>query len=106
VDAFSQPLVTKQDGDELVASMPMRTANILRLNAAAEREMVQMRWGFAGRHDPNPSRPKHMHVRGETIDRLRTFAHAFAASRGILLVHIFNEGEELPNGKTKQCSAE
>jgi putative SOS response-associated peptidase YedK len=41
-------------------------------------------------------------MRAETIDQRRTFAQAFAASRGILMVHTFNEGEELPNGKTKQ----
>ena len=32
---------------ELVVSTPMRTANIMRLNANGEREMVPMRWGFA-----------------------------------------------------------
>ena len=41
-----------------------------------------------------------MHVRSEIVDTRRTFAHAFR--RGILMVHTFNEGEELPNGKTKQ----
>jgi putative SOS response-associated peptidase YedK len=102
VHAFSQPLVIKKDVDEIVVSTPMRMANIMRLNAAGEREMVQMRWGFAGHDDPNPSRPKHMHVRAETIDQRRTFAQAFATSRGILMVHTFNEGQELPNGKTKQ----
>ena len=61
-----------------------------------------MRSGFAGRDDPNPSRPKHMHERAETIDTRRTFAHAFQHGRGILMVHTFNEGEELPNAKTKQ----
>jgi putative SOS response-associated peptidase YedK len=66
IHAFSQLLVVKKDGDELIVSTPMRTANILRLNAAGESKMVQMRWGFAGRDDPNPSRPKHMHVRAET----------------------------------------
>lgn len=80
----------------------MRFANIMRLNAAGERELASMRWGFAGKDDANPARPKHMHARGETVDRLRTFAHAFAHSRGILMVHTFNEGEELPSGKTKQ----
>ena len=80
----------------------MRLANIMRLNADGERELVSMRWGFAGKDDSNPSRPKHMHARAETIDRLRTFAHGFANARGILMVHTFNEGEELPNGKTKQ----
>jgi hypothetical protein len=101
VHAFSQPLVVKAN-DELVASTPMRTANIMRLDATGAREMVPMRWGFAGHDDPNPSRPKHMHVRAETIDQHRTFVCAFATSRGILMVHTFNEGEELPNGKTKQ----
>ena len=102
VHAFSQPLVIKAGGDEVVVSTPMRTANIVRLGEAGEREMVSMRWGFAGHDDPNPSRPKHMHARAETIDQRPTFAHAFATSRGILMVHTFNEGEELPNGKTRQ----
>ncbi len=61
-----------------------------------------MRWGFAGKGDANPARPRHMHARCETVDRLPTFANAFARGRGILVVHTFNEGEELPNGKTKQ----
>jgi putative SOS response-associated peptidase YedK len=77
-------------------------ANIVRLNEAGEREVASMRWGFAGKTDVNPSRPKHMHARSETIDRLPTFANAFMRGRGILLVHTFNEGEELANGKTKQ----
>ncbi len=61
-----------------------------------------MRWGFAGKGDASPARPKHMHARCETVDRLPTFANAFTNGRGILVVHTFNEGEELPNGKTKQ----
>lgn len=99
VHAFSQPLV---ETDSEVVSTPMRFANIIRLNEAGEREVVSMRWGFAGKGDQNPSRPKHMHVRSETIERLPTFANAFRRGRGILVVHTFNEGEELPNGKTKQ----
>lgn len=102
VHAFSQPLVLTGAPDEIVVSTPMRFANIIRLNATGEREVVSMRWGFAGKGDANPSRPKHMHARSETIDRLATFANAFAHGRGILVVHTFNEGEELPNGKTKQ----
>lgn len=99
VYAFSQPLV---EGDSVVVATPMRFANIIRLNDAGEREVVSMRWGFAGKGDANPSRPKHMHARSETIDRLPTFANSFVHGRGILIVHTFNEGEELPNGKTKQ----
>jgi putative SOS response-associated peptidase YedK len=99
VHAFSQPL---SDADSEVVSTPMRFANIIRLNEVGEREVVSMRWGFAANGDKNPSRPKHMHARSETIDRLPTFANAFMHRRGILVVHTFNEGEELPNGKTKQ----
>lgn len=102
VHAFSQPLVVTNGTGEVVVSTPMRFANIMWLNAAGARELVPMRWGFAGKDDANPARPKHMHARAETVDRLPTFAQAFASSRGILMVHTFNEGEELPNGKTKQ----
>jgi putative SOS response-associated peptidase YedK len=102
VHDFSQPLAGIGGADALVVCTPMRFANILRLDAAGKREVASMRWGFAGKGDANPGRPKHMHARGETVDRLPTFAEAFASARGILLVHTFNEGEELPSGKTKQ----
>ena len=102
VHAFSQPLVITGTPDEIVVSTPMRFANIIRLNDAEEREVVSMRWGFAAKGDKTPSRPKHMHARSETIDKLPTFANAFVHGRGILVVHTFNEGEELPSGKTKQ----
>lgn len=103
VHTFSQPIgIVKEGTDEVVVSTPMRFANVMRLNAAGEREMVQMRWGFAGKDDANPARPKDMHARAETVDRLRTFAHAFERHRGILMVQTFNEGEELPSAKTKQ----
>jgi len=101
VVAFSQPLGETYPAD-IVVSTPMRMARIIRLNGEGERENVAMRWGFADRKAANPSRPKHMHARAETIDTRPTFADAFAHHRGILLVQTFNEGEELPNGKTKQ----
>jgi putative SOS response-associated peptidase YedK len=102
VHAFSQPLAIKDGPREVVVATPMRFAKIVRLNADGERELVSMRWGFAGKDDATPSRPKHMHARAETIDKKPTFASAFAHARGILMVHTFNEGEELPSGKTKQ----
>jgi putative SOS response-associated peptidase YedK len=102
VHAFSQPLGVVAAADQLVVATPMRMAKVMRLNTAGERELADMRWGFAGRDDTAPVRPKHMHARGETVDVLPTFAQAFASARGILMVHTFNEGEELPNGKTKQ----
>lgn len=99
---FSQPLTVPAEPSAILTATPMRFANIMRLNAVGQREMVSMRWGFAGMNDANPSRPKHMHARCETIDTKPTFAQAFARGRGVLFVHTFNEGEELPNGKTKQ----
>jgi putative SOS response-associated peptidase YedK len=99
--AFSQPL-TMDANDSVVTSTPMRFAHILRLGTDGQREMVPMRWGFADKNAAAPGQPKHMHARGETVDRLPTFANAFGQARGILMVRTFNEGEELPNGRTKQ----
>lgn len=71
------------------------------LNEQGEREVVSTRWGSLGRATRAlPGRSICPH--SETSDRLPTFANAFAHGRGILLVHTFYEGEELPNGKTKQ----
>ena len=102
VHAFSQPLVSSPHAGQVVVSTPMCMARIMRLNATGGRELASMRWGFAGKGDPDPRRPRHMHARAETIDKLPTFKRAFASGRGILMVHTFNEGEELPGGKTKQ----
>lgn len=102
VHDFSTPVTVYSGKEELVVATPMRFALVMRLDANGQRELVPMRWGFADARAANPARPKHMHVRGETIDTRPTFASAFARSRGILMVHTFNEGEELPNGKTKQ----
>lgn len=101
VVAFSQPLVGDSPAQVAVCT-PMRMARIIRLNEGGTRENVAMRWGFADRNASNPGRPKHMHARAETLDTRPTFAEAFASRRGILLVSTFNEGEELPNGKTRQ----
>ena len=101
VHTFSQPLVAKSDDDIEIAT-PMRFASVVRLGAHGDREIVSMRWGFAGKDDTAPTRPTHMHARCETIDTRPTFTQAFAHRRGILMVHTFNEGEELPSSKTKQ----
>lgn len=100
VVAFSQPLTIPVPSDITIAT-PMRFAHIMRLNEQGKRVMVSTRWGFAGKNDPSPSRPKHMHARCETIDTRTTFAHAFAHGRGICFVRTFNEGEDVA-GKTKQ----
>jgi len=85
VHACSQPLTSTPPGDhEQVISTPMRFAKIMRLGANGERELVRMRWGFAGKDDRTPTRPKHMHARAETIDKLPTFKHSFASRRGLV----------------------
>lgn len=75
---------------------PMREPRVIRLNEAGRRKMVPMRWGWPDRWSSVPmGRPKHIHARAETIDRLRTFASGFAKRRGILPVKTFNVGEEV-----------
>lgn len=102
VHAFSQPMGLKHAGDRIETATPMRFAHVMRLNAYREREMVPMRWGFSKSFDAAQARPDHMYARAETVDRLPTFRDAFARQRGLLFVHTFNEGEELPSGRTKQ----
>lgn len=87
---------------DVTTSTPMREAVILRSDEAGRREFVPMRWGFPEHRAKDPARMKHAHARAETIDELSTFAEAFRERRGILIVETFNEGEELPNGKTRQ----
>jgi putative SOS response-associated peptidase YedK len=89
--------------DPIETTTPMRFAPVIRLDTDGKRTTSAMRWGFADRRAKSPvERPKHMHARSETIDTLPTFSEAFAGARGIVVVNTFNEGEELPGGKTKQ----
>ncbi|MBI1359071.1 MAG: hypothetical protein GC155_02180 [Alphaproteobacteria bacterium] len=99
---FFNALGLMAEGEPVVVATPMRFAKIIRLSADGQRELVPMRWGFPDRAASNPSAPKHMHARCETIDQRPTFAESFRSRRGILMVETFNEGEELPSGKTKQ----
>lgn len=101
VVAFSQPLVAIPDEAPVTVSTPMRMAKVMRLGEDGRRELVPMRWGFS--KPDNPSfKPDHMHVRSETIDTRPTFFESFAERRGIVVVSSFNEGEQLPSGKTQQ----
>lgn len=101
VVAFSQPLTAIPEGGAVTVSTPMRIAKVIRLGEDGRREMVAMRWGFSKPENP-AFKPDHMHARAETIDTRPTFAESFAERRGIVLVETFNEGEQLPSGKTKQ----
>jgi putative SOS response-associated peptidase YedK len=98
---FSKLMEPTADEAPVVFATPMRSAWVIRLDEAGKRERVRMRWGFS-----NPGsasfKPDHMHARSETIDSRPTFAESFSERRGILMVDTFNEGEEMPGGKTKQ----
>lgn len=98
---FSRLAEPTPDEAPVVFATPMRSARIIRLDEAGKRESVPMRWGFS-KHGAAFFKPDHMHARSETVDRLPTFAESFAERRGILMVDTFNEGEQQPNGKTKQ----
>lgn len=101
VVAFSQPLTAIPEGGPVTVSTPMRPARVIRLGEDGRRELVAMRWGFSKPENPS-FKPDHMHARAETIDRRPTFAESFAERRGIVVVETFNEGEQLPSGKTQQ----
>ncbi len=101
VVAFSQPLTAIPEGGDVTVSTPMRIAKVMRLGEDGRPELARMRWGFSKPENPS-FKPDHMHARAETVDTRPTFADAFAERRGIALVETFNEGEQLPSGKTKQ----
>lgn len=90
-----------EGGDEEVVSTPMRMSNIMRLNAAGDREMVPMQWGVPERRSLDLSGKRLWHARAETIDTKDTWSESFALRRGIMPVRTFNEGEEI-GSKTKQ----
>jgi putative SOS response-associated peptidase YedK len=101
VVAFSQPLGKIVPRDPVTVSTPMRMARIVRLGEDGKREMVDMRWGFS-KPENTSFKPDHMHARSETVDSRPTFAESFSERRAICFVASFNEGEQLPSGKTKQ----
>ena len=96
-----QPPDFDRPAASLVVSTAMRPAYIMHLDGEGRRVMTAMRWGFSGVNDKTPARPRQIHARGETVDTLKTFADAFAYSRGILMVATFNEAEEVGK-RTKQ----
>ena len=101
VVAFSESVVMRE-GDEVLTATPMRFSRIIMVDSKGDRISVAARWGFMDKRNQNNPRPKYMHARAETIERLPAFAEPFAKARGILPVHTFNVGEEMSNGKTRQ----
>lgn len=106
--AFSKALAAaaepRPDGqeDEEVTYRVMGTLPVIVFDRESHvRRNVKMRWGFPHRSDWR--RPDPIHARAETIDEKQTFRAAFLdGQRGIVAVKTFNEGLELPNGKTEQ----
>jgi putative SOS response-associated peptidase YedK len=98
---FTRGLAAMPDDAPVTVSTPMRIAKIMRLGEDGKPELVKMTWGFS-KHGEAKLQPNHMHARGETVDSKPRFCDAFGERRGILMVETFNEGEELPSGKTKQ----
>ncbi|MBM3547526.1 MAG: SOS response-associated peptidase [Alphaproteobacteria bacterium] len=82
---------------------PMRFARIIALDDGGVRRSVPMRWGLIPPWEKDQTRFQNtIHARAETIDQKKSFKNAFARQRGLLVVKTFNEGKELPNGKTQQ----
>lgn len=73
---------------------PMNALPVIHLDEDGQRVVRPMVWGYTNRLTAGQRTPRHMHARGETVDR--TFATAFRFRRGIVVAKTFNEGEEIP----------
>ncbi|MBV9569796.1 MAG: SOS response-associated peptidase family protein [Alphaproteobacteria bacterium] len=102
VVAFSRPLTGQPAGDERVTYRPMMPLPVIVFDPdTKQRRVLQMRWGLPAAN--NALTPKHIHARSETIDSTQAFAPLFhGKQRGIVVMNTFNEGLDLPNGRTEQ----
>jgi putative SOS response-associated peptidase YedK len=99
-DGPAQPDEAAKDEEVTYRVMQMLPVIVWDTEAGVRRN-IKMRWGFPHRTDWR--RPDPIHVRSETIDEKPSFRSAFLdGQRGIVLMKTFNEGLELPNGKTEQ----
>lgn len=86
---------------------PMAPSPVLHLGPVRQRRITMMRWGWYDHKSLTPLKSfRHLHARAETIDSAMTWLEPFQERRGVVFCKMFNIGEELPNGKTKQwvCS--
>ena len=102
VVSFSRSFTSWGGPDETVTYRPMLMLPVIVYDAEAKRRRVlPMRWGFPALN--NFLTPKHIHARSETIDTTQAFGPLFQAGRrGIVVMQTFNEGHDLPNGRTEQ----
>ena len=79
---------------------PMQTIPIVRQNAAGERELVQVRWGFVPRWSKDPSIGARMiNARAETVAERPAFRNAFQRHRCLVPADGFYEWRKGPAGK-------
>lgn len=102
VVSFSRGFTPQAGDDERVTYRPMMPLPVIVYDPdKKQRRVLAMRWGFPALD--NFLTPKHIHARSETIDSTQAFGPLFRAGRrGIVVMQTFNEGLELPNGKTEQ----
>ncbi len=81
--------------DDVRVFTPMRPVPVVHLDESGARIISPMVWGYTDRRREGHRVPRHMHARGETVDRLPTFAGAFRYRRGVTFATSFNEGKEL-----------
>ncbi len=82
--------------DEVVTSFtPMRQIPVVHVRTGHGRVETPMAWGFTDRTGQGRRTVRHIHARGETIDRLPTWAEAFRRRRGVIWADSFNEAEEV-----------
>jgi putative SOS response-associated peptidase YedK len=78
---------------------PMQQVPVVRLNAAGERELVQVRWGFVPRWAKDPSiGVKMINARGETVVTKASFRTAFRRHRCLLPADGFYEWQAQAKG--------
>jgi putative SOS response-associated peptidase YedK len=79
---------------------PMQDVPIVRLNAAGERELVQVRWGLVPRRARDPSIGSRMiNARSETARVRSAFQNAFRRHRCLVPANGFYEWKPMPWGK-------
>lgn len=79
---------------------PTQQVPIVRLNAAGERELAQVRWGLVPRWAKDPAIGVRMiNARGETLTIKSAYRNAYARHRCLLPVNGFYEWQMTPAGK-------